>query len=594
MQKLYSTFNFITIKLKTLLKNGLILFLILLFLLFSTFLLILNYYFRNRIYPQISVLSLNLGGKTKKEAIIFLSENISPPGKIQISSNKKNFDLSLPDISFKYEYDKTVETAFNYYRKNNFRFNFLKPFIFLFKKHNLEIEYSYDKQKLDEFIEVVSNDILSEPIYPSVNLIDGKIIVNKGTPGETLDKEIFLDEFEKKIKNINYSKMYLPLKKIDPTLSQKDSEIFEKRAKKFLNKTLILKNDFFNLTLDDKSILGFLDYYEQYSLDKIKDFVIVEISPQLERPPQNAVFRFENGKVTEFTPARDGIKIEINNFLDKIIDSLSELENTENNSIIIEIPIIKAPPEITLNEVNNLGIRELLGRGSSKFKGSIESRVHNISLASSKFNGVLVPPGETLSFNKTLGDVSSFTGYKKAYIIKDGKTILGDGGGVCQVSTTLFRAVLSAGLPIIERSPHSYRVYYYEQDSSPGMDATVFDPTTDFKFKNDTPGYILIQTFVDAKNYSLTIEIYGTPDGRKTTITKPEILSSSPPPDDLYIDDPSLPAGVIKQIEHKAYGAKVRFIYKVERDGEIIINQEFISTYRPWQAVFLKGVGNTN
>jgi vancomycin resistance protein YoaR len=238
-----------------------------------------------------------------------------------------------------------------------------------------------------------------------------------------------------------------------------------------------------------------------------------------------------------------------------------------------------------------LGINELIGRGSSTFRGSISGRIYNIGLASSKFDGVLVAPGDVVSFNNIVGDISSLTGYKTAYVIKDGRTVLGDGGGVCQVSTTLFRAALDAGLPIVERRAHSYRVGYYEQDSGPGLDATVYAPTTDLKFKNDTPAYILIQTIYNAKNYSLVFEIYGTDDGRISNITKPVITSSSPPPDDLYIDDPSLPAGTIKQIDYKAWGAKTQFDYKVERNDEVLIDKTFYSNYRPWQAVFLKGTG---
>jgi vancomycin resistance protein YoaR len=238
-----------------------------------------------------------------------------------------------------------------------------------------------------------------------------------------------------------------------------------------------------------------------------------------------------------------------------------------------------------------LGIKELIGRGSSRFAHSIVNRIYNIGLASSRFKGVLVAPDEIFSFNQVLGDVSALTGYKQAFVIKDGKTVLGDGGGVCQVSTTLFRAVLDAGLPIVERRAHSYRVGYYEQDSPPGIDATVFAPSTDLKFKNDTPGHLLIQPLYDAKAQTLVFEIYGTDDGRVATTTKPITTSVTAAPPDLYVDDPTLPAGTIKQIDFKAAGARVVFDYQVTRAGEEIYSNTFVSNYRPWQAVFLRGTG---
>jgi vancomycin resistance protein YoaR len=188
-----------------------------------------------------------------------------------------------------------------------------------------------------------------------------------------------------------------------------------------------------------------------------------------------------------------------------------------------------------------------------------------------------------------LGDVSVYTGYQQAYIIKGGQTVLGDGGGVCQVSTTFFRAALDAGLPIIERHPHAYRVSYYEQNSKPGFDATVYSPSVDLKVKNDTPAYILIQTKTDIKNATLTFELYGTSDGRVATVSSPYIWDVTPAPPALYIDDPTLPAGQIKQIDFAAAGAKTSFDYKVTRGEEILQQKTFYSNYRPWQARYLRG-----
>jgi vancomycin resistance protein YoaR len=312
------------------------------------------------------------------------------------------------------------------------------------------------------------------------------------------------------------------------------------------------------------------------------------LASAINRPPQNAAFQFSEGKVLEFRPAKDGQSLDQKKTVDLIAQNLKKIEGGEKE-ITLTLPIITTPPAVKTADVNNLGIKELVGKGISYFRGSISSRIHNIQLASSRMNGILIPPGETFSFNKTLGDVSQSTGYKEAYIIKEGRTILGDGGGVCQTSTTLFRAALNAGLPIIERHAHAYRVSYYEQTSDVGLDATVFDPTADLKIQNDTPAHLLLQTSVDLKNQKLIYELYGTADSRKVTISKSRIWDQTPPPPDLYQDDPTLPPGTVKQIDWKAWGAKVAFDYKVERNGEILQNRTFYSNYRPWQAIFLKG-----
>jgi vancomycin resistance protein YoaR len=259
---------------------------------------------------------------------------------------------------------------------------------------------------------------------------------------------------------------------------------------------------------------------------------------------------------------------------------------------VLEIPVILTYPKIKTGDVNNLGIKELIGTGKSTFFHSIPGRVFNVNLAASRISGTLVGPGEEFSFVKAVGDISKTTGYQTAYIISEGRTVLGDGGGVCQVSTTTFRAALDAGLPITERKAHAYRVGYYEQDSPPGIDATVYYPTADLKFLNDTGNYILIQETVDTKNLSMKVEIYGTSDGRKSSLSKPRISNQSPPPPTMYVDDPTLPLGTMKQIDWSAWGAKVVFDYKVERNGENIYEKTFVSNYQPWQAVYLKGTGN--
>jgi vancomycin resistance protein YoaR len=267
------------------------------------------------------------------------------------------------------------------------------------------------------------------------------------------------------------------------------------------------------------------------------------------------------------------------------------LENSNDKSESFDIPVNKTPPDITTDKVNNLGIKQLIGRGTSTFFHSIPGRVYNVVLASSRINGTLVKPGDTFSFNDTLGDVSAFTGYQQAYIISGGKTILGDGGGVCQVSTTLFRAILNAGLPVVERAAHAYRVGYYEQDSPPGLDATVYGPSPDLKFTNDTPGYILIEATANPKNYSLVFELYGTSDGRAATISKPVVTNVTPALPTVYQDDPTLPTGTLKQTDFSAAGATVTFNYFVKRGDEIIFQKTFVSNYRPWAAVYLRGTG---
>lgn len=326
----------------------------------------------------------------------------------------------------------------------------------------------------------------------------------------------------------------------------------------------------------------------KYSNEKLK-IQMADFLKEIEKEPIDALFKFEDGRVSAFRPSEEGRFVDFEKLNEGINSKSEKILYQKPKKIAFTIPIKVLKPAITTESVNDFGIKELLAEGRSLFAHSIPSRVYNITLAASGLNGILVSPGQTFSFDKVLGDVSVFTGYQQAYIIKDGKTILGDGGGVCQVSTTLFRGILSAGLPIVERNQHSYRVGYYEQDSPPGFDATIYVPSVDLKFKNDTGNYILIQTSVDLNNMSLTFSLYGTKDGREVSISKPVITNQIPPPPPSYQDDQTLAKGSIKQVDFEAWGAKVSFTRQVIKDGKVIISDKFDSNYQPWQAVYLRG-----
>jgi vancomycin resistance protein YoaR len=306
--------------------------------------------------------------------------------------------------------------------------------------------------------------------------------------------------------------------------------------------------------------------------------------------PVDALFNFQNGKVVAFKPSEEGRIVDIEKIKENLTNKFKILLSKQNSqSIVIPVAIKILQPKITTDKANNLGIKELIGKGTSLFYHSIPGRIFNVTLAASRMNGILIAPNETFSFVKALGDVSSFTGYKQAYIIQNGKTVLGDGGGVCQVSTTFFRALLNAGLPITERHAHAYRVGYYEQDGSPGLDATVFVPSVDLKFKNDTENYILVQTQTDQDLMQLTIFLYGTLDNRSVYLTKPIITNRIAPPEDLYQDDSTLGKGIIKQIDFKAEGSRVSFKREVTKNGKKIISETYVSNYAPWQSIFLRG-----
>jgi vancomycin resistance protein YoaR len=248
---------------------------------------------------------------------------------------------------------------------------------------------------------------------------------------------------------------------------------------------------------------------------------------------------------------------------------------------VTAVGVDESPPAVSDTvRAADLGIRELVVEQTSKFVGSPPERVHNIGIAVAQFDGLLVPPGAVFSFNEHVGDISEETGYQKTKIIMDGATRDGVGGGVCQVSTTLFRAAFYAGLPIVERWPHGYRVAYYEQGAPAGLDATVFSPSVDLKFTNDTGSWLLIETDSSAKRLTATFRFYGTKVAREVTLEGPVIGGITPPPPPRVEIDPTLPAGESRKVEYARNGASVR-LTRIIRQGDAETREVFASHYGP-------------
>lgn len=249
----------------------------------------------------------------------------------------------------------------------------------------------------------------------------------------------------------------------------------------------------------------------------------------------------------------------------------------------------------------DLGITELVSVQTTYFYGSSAGRMQNIQAAAERFHGLMVPPGATFSMVENIGEISLDTGFAEALIIYGDRTIKGVGGGVCQVSTTLFRTVFFGGYPIVERYSHAYRVYYYElmasghgNDDLAGLDATVYSPIVDFKFQNDTPYWLLMEVYVDIPTRSIMWKFYSTNDGRVVDWSTSGLQNIIKPPKPLFEETKDLAKGKIKQVDWAVEGADVTITRTVTRDDEVIIYDEFTTHYNTWQTVCEYGKGTNN
>ncbi|MEK7123923.1 MAG: VanW family protein, partial [Patescibacteria group bacterium] len=353
----------------------------------------------------------------------------------------------------------------------------------------------------------------------------------------------------------------IAVKMIDdfPQVDDEETEAAKEKAESILTSApYVILTDDFKTKLQKEDILDFLEFvpveggFGEIILgvgfvgEEMKNYLI-SLAPSINREPVNAVLAYESGKIKEFALSKDGIVLKIDESVLKIKDAFE----TGEKEITLEVERTK--PLITTDSIENLGITSLLAKGESDFAGSPKSRVHNIKIGAAKFNGVLLKPGEEFSFNAILGEVDEKGGYLPELVIKQNKTTPEYGGGICQVSTTAFRGAMFAGLEILERAPHSFPVRYYNPQ---GFDATVYPPSPDFKFKNNTPAHLLIQTRI--KSAKIFFEFYGMSDGRTVKIDGPRILEKK--------EDGSMKTVLYREI--------------YDKDGNLLKKSVFRSNYK--------------
>lgn len=539
----------------------------------------------SKYYPLTFVGDTNISFLTEGQAIRKVQNSFQQKivSNLSFKGPKGDLVIDLATASAALDYSALAE---------NFKQSHIRPLTFFFLSEKIipKITFNIEKQ-LDAIASKVDRapqdaKLSFDETPQSESTPSSRIQTIAGVDGLILDK----DAMEKQVRNYLLSgeiNPELPLKVIPPKITT-DHVLKAKQALHALENqpiTLTFENN--SWTIDIKQLLTLLDLEtgQDTLLSKDKTNIFLEkIASEIDQEVQEGLFEFNQTtkRVTSFKASVEGRKLDREKTFQMLNDTL--LSPTQK-TITLPVDIVK--PKIATSDINSLGIKELIGRGISNFAGSIPNRIYNVGLTAAKINGVLITPGETFSFNKTVGDISAATGFKQAYVIKEGRTVLDDGGGVCQDSTTLFRAVLNAGLPIVKRTAHAYRVGYYEQGFPPGLDATVFYPSVDFQFQNDTPAHILIQAYTSG--LTLYFDLYGTSDGRQTTLTKPIISSQTPPPPELRQDDPTLPKGTVKQVDWAAWGANVSFKRTVVRNSQTIIDETWRSNYKAWQAVYLVG-----
>jgi vancomycin resistance protein YoaR len=338
------------------------------------------------------------------------------------------------------------------------------------------------------------------------------------------------------------------------------------------------------MALDPAVLAGFVVATDPLQLDaaKIRDHLSTLAGP-FEVPPRDARLRFN--------PATGGLVVLQESRAGRTLDVEATAQAVEGALLAgageAPLSFAEVAPAVDSNRIAEMGIRELVASSSTYFAGSSASRVRNIEVAAEKFDGVVIPPNRNFSFNEIVRDVSSANGFEDSLIIWGDRTAVGVGGGVCQVSTTIFRTAYEGGFPIVARANHGYVVDWYGE---PGLDATIFTPTVDFIFRNDTGSHLLLEPVVDSANGVITFNFYGTRPDRVVTVGKPVITDVKAPEPPSYVVDESLAAGEKEQVDWEKEGMTATVTRTIVESGTTRTDT-LVSKYQPWRAVYLVGPG---
>lgn len=563
----------------------------------------------NAIFPGVSVNGTDLSGLTVGQAVVKLNNGgLTYPkqGQIFFTDGDSRWAFNPGQLGYTFEPISAVEQAFRVGRGQGLLADLSGQFLAMRSGVNIDPSVVYDQRVTYAMLQEIARQI-DKPMMEAAITLDGTDVkVSQGQVGRKVDIPATLKKLEPLFLTQTSGTVPLVIEETAPVIM--DVQATADLAKSILSQDFTIQPADPNfgagpwvikardlaslLQLERNTDNGNAGYRLSLNRQSLLNY-LGSIAPSLLVEPVNArmYFNDERREIEVIQNAVVGKSLNLEQSVDQIIQQLQAGQH-EATLVMQDLQ-----PEVRDDSTAaSLGITELIHEESSYFYGSSPDRLQNIRTAAASFYGVMVAPGEVFSMAKYLTDISLENGYAEAIIIVGDQSVRGVGGGVCQVSTTLFRTAFFAGFPIVERYPHAYRVSYYEQDENgwvntnyAGLDATVYVPVVDFKFRNDTPYWILMETY--ATDYSLTWKFYSTSDGRSVDWTTTGITNVTQPPEPIYREDPTLPTGTIKQVDWAVNGASVSVQRTVYKDGAVYFTDTINTTYVPWPDGYNYGPG---
>lgn len=472
----------------------------------------------------ISIKNIDISGLTYEEAKSKVESSLknSMDENITLQHNEYSTTINIEQVEAKFNITDSLDTAYNYTRTNNFLVNDLNTLKLYFNQMNIEPNLLINLNQLKKSLEDISSQLPDTVIESSYYIDENNLIITAGKTGLIVDVNKTANSILQSLYNLSYSNNTL--------------EIFTESKKP-------------------------------------QEIDIEKIHKEIYKEPINASYD-ENTHIV--TPSENGLDFAIS------IEEINNMLKTQKDEYTIKLKTLS--PNITTSMIGMEAFPDLLSTFSTRYVTSNKNRTTNLRLAANKINGTVIMPGETFSFNKIVGKRTIEAGYKDAAIYQDGKVVDGLAGGICQISSTLFNAVVYANLEITERRNHQFITSYLPA----GRDATVVYGSQDFKFKNNRKYPVKIEATLNSG--IAKISLYGVKEENDYTVTFETKTISAIPYKTKYIEDNSLEEGVEK-IQQKGTNGLVTETYKILSLNGAVVSKTLLSkdTYNAMQRVVVKG-----
>ena len=580
------------------------------FLLFAAAVFAYRNSYQNKIYRGVSIDNVIVGGLTREEAAQKLEREIRYPieSSFRFTWQEKSWQAAVQELGFHPQSDIMTQKAFEIGRTGGLMDQITTQISAVLHGVAIQPVFLFDERVAFNFITKMAEEIDTPMDDPSIVLQGSEVVIVPGKSGLLLDRQMTMTLLQIYAQNLQAAEIELPVMILEPT----EANLGEQ--KQVLDN--LLSRDFVLYTDDERGVLsagsipadvlaGMIDFDPVVTDGKLtiemtpktEPFYsrVLEIGSSVYRPAQDAKFLFDNStrSLRLLQHAQEGKELDMEQSLKNITEAIRSGANQAEVALNIIRP--KVSDNVTAEE---LGIRELVHTENTYFFYSDDARIQNIQVGAAKLNGVLIAPGETFSMADAVGEVSKETGYAESSVIFGDQTIQDVGGGLCQVSTTLFRAAFNYGLEINERHAHGYRVYYYERLANrsldpglAGLDASVYLPVLDLKFTNDTPYWILMETQPDLNLFQLQWRFYSTDVNRYVEYTSTGLTNVIPEGEPVYNENPNLPSGYVEQVDWGIDGADVTIYRTVYENGLVHIQDRFDTHYEAWSDIFEYGPG---